>query len=284
MRLENGVQLKKIGYGNTAVIYDYGDNKILKVYNKEMPEFLCKREFATMVRIYHKSRICPKPYKLVRYEGQLGIVMEKIEGIDYLRLIIKKPWRCKRIFRYLANLQASTHVDVNYRLPRVNQRMEEMIMEVEEEILASEIKKAIIEIIRAFPDENKLCHGDYHPGNVLLSGERVVIIDWMTAMCGNKLYDISKTIMMIRYNDIYIKSKILIFFGEKLRKYMSDIYLKEYLKATHIQREVLEEWYVPVAATMLFEPICDYERKKLCSIISEWYEAYRIRDDRGRRE
>ena len=31
------------------------------------------------------------------------------------------------------------------------------------------------------PDGQRFCHGDYHPGNVILTKAGPIVIDWMTA-------------------------------------------------------------------------------------------------------
>ena len=42
-------------------------------------------------------------------------------------------------------------------------------------------------------DGDKLCHGDFHPGNVLLTEKGAVVIDWMTASICNPWADMART-------------------------------------------------------------------------------------------
>ncbi|MBN1310019.1 MAG: phosphotransferase, partial [Anaerolineae bacterium] len=44
---------------------------------------------------------------------------------------------------------------------------------------------------------NRLCHGDFHPGNILMAEKGIVIIDWIDAACGNPLGDIARTSLLM---------------------------------------------------------------------------------------
>ena len=48
-------------------------------------------------------------------------------------------------------------------------------------------------MIDKLADGDTLCHGDFHPGNILLSGDGAFIIDFMNVCCGNYLYDVART-------------------------------------------------------------------------------------------
>jgi aminoglycoside phosphotransferase (APT) family kinase protein len=44
---------------------------------------------------------------------------------------------------------------------------------------------------------SRLCHGDLHPGNVIMAGDGPVIIDWFDAARGNHIADIARTSLLI---------------------------------------------------------------------------------------
>ena len=43
------------------------------------------------------------------------------------------------------------------------------------------------------PDGDRLCHGDFHLGNILLGQQEPVIIDWIDSSIGNPLADVART-------------------------------------------------------------------------------------------
>ena len=56
--------------------------------------------------------------------------------------------------------------------------------------------------IEALPEGDVLLHGDFHPGNVLLTPDnRTVVIDFMNVCCGPALYDIARTYFLLREKD-----------------------------------------------------------------------------------
>ena len=47
------------------------------------------------------------------------------------------------------------------------------------------------------PDGNRLCHGDFHPGNILVTKHGPIIIDWMTASKGTACGDVARTSVIL---------------------------------------------------------------------------------------
>jgi len=45
---------------------------------------------------------------------------------------------------------------------------------------------------------NRLCHGDFHPGNLMVSGQDIIIIDWIDASSGNPLADLARTTIIFQ--------------------------------------------------------------------------------------
>lgn len=264
--------MKKTGHGNTADIYNYGGGKVLKLYKKGMPYSACNNEFAVMQCVYEKSRVCPRPYEVIKCEGRMGIVMEMVDGIDYLTLFLKKPWMYKKIFVSMIMLQRQVHTQVHEKMPDVKEKMVTMISELaKNQVLEYEIVYKILKQIEDLPDGTSLCHGDYHPGNIIVGDEKTVVIDWMTAVKGCALYDVAKTVFMIQYNEIYVKGKVLFRLLESVRVYLGKVYLNEYLRIENVKRADFEKWVIPVAASMLAEPISLYEKRKLKKIIKDWF-------------
>jgi hypothetical protein len=52
--------------------------------------------------------------------------------------------------------------------------------------LSDDLKNKVFLMLEALPDRQNLCHGDYHPGNVLITRRGPLVIDWMTACAGSQ--------------------------------------------------------------------------------------------------
>jgi aminoglycoside/choline kinase family phosphotransferase len=51
--------------------------------------------------------------------------------------------------------------------------------------------------LASMPGGESLCHGDFHPDNVILSAEGPVVIDWVDATVGNPLADVARTTILL---------------------------------------------------------------------------------------
>jgi Ser/Thr protein kinase RdoA (MazF antagonist) len=58
-------------------------------------------------------------------------------------------------------------------------------------------KDRVRRYLAELPDGEVLCHGDFHPDNVLLTARGPVIIDWMTGTRGYPLADVACTRLLI---------------------------------------------------------------------------------------
>jgi Ser/Thr protein kinase RdoA (MazF antagonist) len=65
----------------------------------------------------------------------------------------------------------------------------ERAIEWAEGSLPERIRRRIRERLDELPDEERVCHGDFHPDNVLLGEGGPVIIDWGPASAGHPLAD-----------------------------------------------------------------------------------------------
>ena len=81
--------------------------------------------------------------------------------------------------------------------------------------------------IAALSNGNCLCHGDYHPGNVLVdTNGKVLVIDFMNVCHGPWQYDVARTYVLISEGDISkeIHNREELVY---MQKQIADIYLKK---------------------------------------------------------
>ena len=78
----------------------------------------------------------------------------------------------------------------------INDRAAYLIQKAE--MLDSELKKFVLDILSELPRGNDICHGDFHPGNIIISNKQYYVIDWFGATAGTKLSDIAHTYLILR--------------------------------------------------------------------------------------
>ena len=121
--------------------------------------------------------------------------------------------------------------------------------------------------------EIKICHGDFHPYNLLYEDESIFIIDWVGALRGNPLADVAGTYLIIKTMGLKAEnhSSLLIdmitqFFINKF----AEVYLKEYLKISNSSRSDIKKWLPVRAATYLDFGLPEKANKELLKIITKY--------------
>ena len=204
-----------VGKGKTAEVFDYGNDRIIKLFNKSEDIKSIKREFDNARIAYNQGIPSPKPFDVVEHEGKLGIVYEKLEGTtmlelmrttDNIGLLVEKM---VRLHKHVLSMPGESLVSYKDWLKRITGN--------ETEIVSS---------LKSVDESKGYCHGDFHPGNIIVdqTGE-CKLIDFMNAVKGPPLYDIARTYFLIQEVNLPEDTPDL----EKLRglaKYLADAYLQ----------------------------------------------------------
>ena len=97
--------------------------------------------------------------------------------------------------RQLAELQTSLHADnAPMELPAQADTLMDRISQCS--LLSEEERAGALRALARMPRDEKLCHGDFHPGNVMLADRGPVVIDWIDASRGNPTADIARTSLL----------------------------------------------------------------------------------------
>ena len=107
-----------------------------------------------------------------------------------LGLFRRKPWKLFTYARLLAGLQAQMHERIfDADVPTQRQRLQYEINQAD--ILPASLKNSLLKVMDSLPEDDRLCHGDFHPDNIMISGNDAIVIDWIDASRGNPLADVA---------------------------------------------------------------------------------------------
>jgi aminoglycoside phosphotransferase (APT) family kinase protein len=76
-----------------------------------------------------------------------------------------------------------------------------MAARIEDAGLPAQLRDFAARLLDGLPDGDRVCHGDYHPGNVLVAADRVSVIDWVGAARGVPEADHARTLLLLRRAD-----------------------------------------------------------------------------------
>ena len=135
------------------------------------------------------------------------------------------------------------------------------------EELTSKEKDIIIKILDMLPEKNRLCHFDFHPGNIMVNDSEYRVIDWITACKGDPAADVARTWLLLKYGQMSDVNKKTALVLSLVKEIVRRQYLRNVCRLLQITKSEVKEWIIPVAAARLFEWLTDSERDKLLKII-----------------
>ncbi|WP_151735765.1 phosphotransferase family protein [Paenibacillus tengchongensis] len=253
---------KRVGIGRTAEVFVYGDGTILKLYREEIDGYQVEREYRISKHVYEQGLRTPQPLELVEAEGRQGIVFEQVQGVSLLKLIGEKPLQLSAFAAQLAGLHAGLH-QLEGPDPQVRQKEQLEKCIIAAPMLTMDEKSAVLEQLARLPAGDRLCHGDFHPDNVLVGGEAWVI-DWMTGIAGHPDADAARTVLLLSMGAMppgtpLLRKFVTGFFRQRLTK----LYIREYLRLTGKNYSAINAWIVPVASARLWEGVPLGEKEQL---------------------
>lgn len=260
------VDVRQLGQGNTADIFEYGQDSVLKLYKAGFPEEAIAEEFFNSQLVFTHGIKTPRPISRIVDEDRHGIVFERVAGFSMLDAMRKQPFRFKPLAKTMARLHAELHEqDVMDGLRQQKAIMSYHINNAP--ILSDQEKAAIIRHLQELPDDHKICHMDFHPDNILLDHD-YWIIDWMTGMVGNPSGDVARTIVILSYGEMPQGTpKLVRFIVNNLRHRIKKQYIAEYLRITGKKISEIDPWILPVAAARLVENTTNKEKEQLVAEI-----------------
>ncbi|MFT4145221.1 MAG: aminoglycoside phosphotransferase family protein [Mobilitalea sp.] len=224
---------KLIGIGNTAKVYEWEEGKVLKLFHEGYPQ-----EY--IVNEYHNARIIgpmnfekPEAYEVITYEECTGIIYDKLAGESLLDWVMKTG-NLQGCAEYMASLHKAIITNVATDLPDYKDFLKHHIRNAK---LALDHQQEVMKRIDQLSDADTLCHGDFHPGNILLSEDKVSVIDFMNLCHGHYLYDIARTVFLVEYTPIPedAQDKDLLWY---FKKTVSELYLQQ----MGVTKEMIQEY------------------------------------------
>ena len=122
--------------------------------------------------------------------------------------------------------------------------------------LPDRFRPVALRLLDVQPDGDRLNHGDYHPGNVLLSTRGPVVIDWTNATRGTPTADHARTFLTLRLGESPPGVSAVIRYGERFgRRFFLQGYARSYRRHGAVDDTSVEAWMVAHAAARFAEGI-----------------------------
>ncbi len=263
---------KKIGDGRTAEVFEYGEGKALKLFRDWYPRDAAEWDFKTSRTVALNYAGAPQVSGSVEIDGRFGIIFERIDGASALGHVMRHPLQSAAVGRRLAETQTQMHKASSEGLPSQKEGLRQQIGRASE--LSPAEKERIINYLETLPDGSALCHGDFHPDNLLFSTRGDVVIDFVTANSGAAACDIARTSLILDSKAVppdmgFLMRLVLAF----LRKLCFKAYRRRVLSLSGLGWREVNAWFLPLAAARLVEENAPDEQRDLLAIVRKGLKA-----------
>ncbi|MGA3049893.1 MAG: aminoglycoside phosphotransferase family protein [Terracidiphilus sp.] len=187
---------RSIASGRTAEAHERGPGWVLKLFREEIDLAVVRREHGIAAAVFEARAPAPRTGAIVSIGPPYGLEYERIEGVPLPHAMRAYPTK----LLYYADPMADTRLQLNsietiegvpLQRTTIEQRLSAEIA------LDSETKIRVLSRLNELGMGSSLCHGDFHPENIILQGNRATVLDWTVASCGDASSDLAQTLVIL---------------------------------------------------------------------------------------
>lgn len=222
--------------GNEAELFAWDGGRVLKLSKRVGDPSRAERE-AAILRSVAPIGLAPQVDGVLEVNGRWGVVMERIER-PMLASVLSNPGRVSEVLDLMVALHRHIHaVTAPDGVPNLKQRLATRIERAEQ--LTRGERDGLLAQLATMADGDRLCHGDFHPFNILGLDADARVIDWLDATRGPPAADVCRTYVLISsWNAGFARA-----------------YVDAYFSASGLERAEVETWLPLVAAARLSENV-----------------------------
>jgi aminoglycoside phosphotransferase (APT) family kinase protein len=253
--------------GREAEVFLRADGRVVKVMLEagaggmaavEREAAVCRMLAGTAVRT-------PRVVGIESVGGRAGLVMERVAGTDLLAALVERPYLVLDAARVLADAHVRMHAVVAPgELPDLHDHLAARIRAAAP--LPDGLRAQALAVLGGLPRGDRLCHGDFHLGNLLGTWDDPVAIDWGHASRGVPSSDVARTDLLHRVAVLPPGTPLPFRALSRLgRRLLAARYLRRYRRRGPVLAD-LARWRFVHAAARLAEPIPE-ERPALLRLL-----------------
>jgi Ser/Thr protein kinase RdoA (MazF antagonist) len=182
---------EKVGEGAYAEVHAWAPGQVLKLFRSGFPRRHSWWEARMTRAVFAAGAPAPEVFDEVTLEGRFGVVLQRLDGPTLLQLSRSGAMTREQTGAILATLAISVHKIAPP--PEVLSLRDTMAgsSRLSGGILPEHIATAILSLIERLAPGGELCHGDLHPGNVIMTADGPRLIDWGGATRAPAAFDLA---------------------------------------------------------------------------------------------
>jgi hypothetical protein len=241
-----------IAYGRTAEIYAWNEEQVLKLFYNWFPLENIQYEQRIAEAVCRTDLPVPSVGEILNINNRFGLLYGRVDGITMFELMEQEPWNIFRYAHRMAELHIEMHSDpTNATLPNLKTKLKNKINQAEG--LSVKNREKVLTELADLPDGDRLCHGDFHPMNIIMTAHGETIIDWIDSAVGNPLADLARTTIIAR--GAMASNQIKKAMQKLIVRIFHHAYITYYFSTCPAGKEEYLLWLPIVAAARLSENI-----------------------------
>ncbi|MBP5161676.1 MAG: phosphotransferase [Spirochaetales bacterium] len=163
--------------GGTAECFRLDEDKILKLYFDESKKNLIQKEKTNAVEIIRSDLPTALSYEIVTCGDRVGIIYEMIDAVDISATIRKDSSQAGPLGTEFAKLAKDihSHTDSGDRFRQATFFMRSTAENLP--YVSCKAKTVILSLLDELDTYHSFLHGDFHPGNALVTKDGLYLID-----------------------------------------------------------------------------------------------------------
>lgn len=244
-----------VGSGRAAEVLSWAPGVVVKLVREPRFEDGLRREAASLEAAAAAGVPVPRPLGFVSHESRLGLLLERVDGSDLFSLIHARPWRAWSLARLVGRLHV-TVAAASGPAGTVGLKQHAEAVIAGSPAIPARARGRLLKVLAEATDGDRLCHMDFHPGNVMLAGNAAHIIDFPNARRGPAIADHARTWVVLRYGVPPERRRWLArMWIAALRRLAVQGYVSGYRSATAVDEVELARWKAIQVAIRLDEGI-----------------------------
>ena len=238
-----------VAYGSRSTVHELGADAVAKVPLPNTAEAWIRyeAEYSSAVRL--AGAPVPEFLGFIEHDGRTASVYRRARGPVMWEAIVEDPASVMAHGRVLAGLHQQLAALVPpVTVPAFADRVRSKVRAA-----APLVGVAVDEVLAALPTGGPLvlCHGDLHPGNVILTSDGPMLVDWFDTGRGDPIADVARSTLLMA-PDVDAAPLHLPGGGPELRQRLTNAYL-EALGDVDVSR--LAQWRAVMAIARVAEGV-----------------------------
>jgi aminoglycoside phosphotransferase (APT) family kinase protein len=187
---------KSLAMGSRSVIHAWGSDAVAKVPRRSTPETWAKFEFDYTSAVHACGVPVPAVVGLTTIDNRAVMISQRVHGPTMWEALVENPSDATRHGNHLADihlqlLRTRPPITIPSQRSRLSCKIREAARTKAPRVLQA------LELLPANLSVLSLCHGDFHPKNIILSNDGPMVVDWFDVSRGNAYGDVMRTLLLL---------------------------------------------------------------------------------------